>query len=80
MFRVKVHGPSVTQAFGVDIFVVDSPTDVLDRNGVLIVTTGPRPEVPNPYDPERMRPALRSTQHVYPRGGWTRVVIEDVVE
>ena len=82
-YRVKITGPSASGTFGMDIFTIASPTDVLDRNGVLIVTTPGSPERRKEGlidGAERVFPAVRSRQVIYPRGGWTRVVIEDVID
>lgn len=79
MYRVKVYGPSVSHAFGMDIHEVASPADVLDRNGVLIVTCPPTPARPHPRSGIMIK-ARRSHQVIYPRGGWTKVILEDIVE
>lgn len=87
-YRVKVQGPSTRESvFGCDILKVEQPRDVTDRDGVLIVTTLPypgRPAVEN--DPERpgvfipARKATGPSQVVYPRGGWTKVTITQILE
>lgn len=85
-YRVKVTGPSITGVFGCDIFIVNSPTDVADRDGVLVITTVPfggAPEKVDPTDGRVIYPARKPTGPsvvAYPRGGWDRVVITQILE
>lgn len=87
-YRVKVQGPSTQESvFGVDMFVVTSPADVTDMDGVLIVLVPPYPGRPavehDPARPSVSVPARKATgpsQVVYPRGGWTKVTITQILE
>lgn len=83
MFRVKVYGPSTNSQWGQDVFQVASQTDVRDIDGVLVIHIGPNPGRAGEDSPSRFVPAIkatRSSQAIYPRGGWTKVVIADVVD
>jgi hypothetical protein len=79
MYRVKVFGPSASPDWGMDILVVDSPEDVSENNGVLMVKCVGQPSRPHPNRAEEMLPEIRSSVAIYPRGGWTKAVINDVV-
>lgn len=82
MFKVKVYGdtPYKHNAFGgIDIFLVDKPSDVTEKNGVLIITTPGQPERPHPRFEGKTIPATRSSQIIYPRGGWDKIVIQDII-
>lgn len=80
MYRVKVTGPAVDGPFGAAAYVVASPQDIREVEGVLMITMPARPRRPYPHDPSRFTQATRSTQVIYPRGGWHRVIIDDVIE
>jgi hypothetical protein len=79
-YRVTVYGPSTSSHFGADVFVVASPADIADREGVLTILLPGQPERPRPHDPTRVIKATRSAQIIYPRGGWTKVNIVDIIE
>lgn len=83
-YRVKVEGPATRhQMFGVGMYVVDNPTAVFDESGALIIEL---PAFPGRLEEERdgrRIPARRATgpsRVVYPRGGWDRVVVTEIVE
>lgn len=86
MYRVKVYGRSVSGPFGCDIFEINSPADVVDTDGVLVIKTRPTPHIPaEPPVPggRAGRPARKATngsQVCYPRGGWSKVIVTDYID
>lgn len=86
-YRVQVHRPLKDAGdYGhVDRLVVNSPSDVVDTDGVLLITIPAQDarDIPLPVsmgDKTRTIPASRSSIVAYPRGGWTKVVVTDVVD
>lgn len=78
-YRVRVDGPSVENPFGSDAYAIASPASVIDRDGVLIILLPPQPARPA-VGQRRSTKATRSTQVIYPRGGWTKVTIIEFEE
>lgn len=83
-YRVKVYGPEPSRShFGTDVYVVDSPADVSDVDGVLLIKTPPTPFVKGEDSPSRKIPdrkATRGSQVCYARGTWTKVVVTDYID
>lgn len=78
-YRVRVQGPSATGRFGGDWHWIESPSCVTDKDGLLIVQAPPFPGTPA----HRGMPARKATgpsQIIYPRGGWTKVTITELLE
>lgn len=77
-YFVRVYGPHTTGAFGCDSYTIVQPADVVDEDGVLMITTAPReagPPVREGLPPVKARgPQLI----VYPAGEWLRLVIGKV--
>lgn len=79
-YRVKVEGPATRhQMFGVGMYVVDNPTAVFDESGALIIELPPFPGRPA-TEKWRERKPTGPSRVVYPRGGWDRVVITEILE
>lgn len=76
MYFVKVFGPSITGPFECDTYLVESPDKVRDQDGVLLILA-PAGKLHladgTPCD-------FPATHIVYPRGGWTKIVVSEKVE
>jgi hypothetical protein len=89
-YRVRVEGPSASRSFGGgDLYKVERPTDITDHDGVLIILLPPyagRPGLKLGEDPDRpgvsypARKATGPSQVVYPRGGWHKVTIVELLD
>jgi len=79
-YYVRVYGPNTTGAFGCDSYTVLTPLDVVDEQGVLMITTAPREAGPP------IRPGLPDVKArgpeiiIYPAPEWRKVVIGEVVK
>lgn len=90
MYRVRVEGPSTSSAFsGGDLYKIESPTSVIDQDGVLIIQLSPYPGRPGlklGEDPDRpgvsypARKATGPSQVIYPRGGWSKITVVKLLD
>lgn len=84
-YIAKVTGPSIKGPFGMVVHDVASPADVVDRDGVLVITTLPYPGAPARHNASgtEIRAARKATGPsviAYPRGGWDRVIVTQLLE
>lgn len=75
---VRVYGPHTTGAFGCDSYTIESPIDVTNKDGMLVIVTAPREAGP-PVRPGLPPVKARGPQMVrYPAGEWHKIVIGEV--
>lgn len=74
MYVVNVHGPNFQGLYGRGIHHVERPSDVVDRDGVLIIHEPAHPAGERVVNGSlRKWPARGAAQTIYARGEWTYV-------
>lgn len=80
-YYVQIYGPHTSGTFGTDSLVVESPRDVRDIEGVLMITTAAREAgvVTLSSGVTREVKARSSEIVVYPSGEWWKIRIGEIL-